>query len=357
MELSRAFRGRRVLVTGHSGFKGSWLSLWLTELGAEVTGLALAPEAGGLFDQLGLARLVNSRLADVRDAAAVRQVVAECHPEIVFHLAAQPLVRASYANPEETFATNIMGLVNLLEALRACATVKVCQVITTDKCYDNLETGHAYAENDALGGRDPYSASKACAELTTRAYRDSFFTKAGVSVSTARAGNVIGGGDWAQDRVIPDCARALREKKPVLLRSPNSIRPWQHVLEPIRGYLKLAAAQFDRPGEFAEAWNFGPRQEHHLPVYRLVEAFLRAYGSGEYVAVGSDGQPHEAGLLHLDCTKARQRLGWIPQLSIEEAAGLAADWYKGAATPGFDALALTRAQIADYERRWIPAAA
>ncbi|MDE2490767.1 MAG: CDP-glucose 4,6-dehydratase, partial [Elusimicrobia bacterium] len=255
-----AFRGRRVLVTGHTGFKGSWLSLWLAELGAEVSGYALAPdESQALFGRLGLERRTDSRLGDVRDAALLEKTLRETRPEIVFHLAAQPLVRASYAAPAETFAVNVQGTANVLDSVRRTETARAVVVVTTDKVYENREDGRAYREDDRLGGRDPYSASKAAAEIVAASYRASFFSAPGAaSIATARAGNVIGGGDDAADRLLPDCVRALTAGRDVVVRNPASVRPWQHVLEPLSGYLRLAERQLAEPARFASAWNFGP---------------------------------------------------------------------------------------------------
>ena len=350
-----AFSGRTVLVTGHTGFKGAWLSLWLRELGANVVGYALAPNTKpSLFEQLGLAKLVDSRLGDVRDAALLEKILRETRPEIVFHLAAQPLVRLSYEQPAETFATNVSGTANLLDAVRHADSVRAVTVITTDKCYENRETDQAYREDDRLGGRDPYSASKACAELVVSSYRASFFSAGAAkrhraSVSTARAGNVIGGGDWATDRLIPDCLRALAAGKPISVRNPKSVRPWQHVLEPLSGYLRLAALQLAEPEKYAEAWNFGPSEGDARTAADVADLVVRAWGSGCWSSPAADGpQPHEAGLLRLDSTKARERLSWRPVYGVDEAVAKTVAWHRAAAQPGFDALAFTRAQLADY---------
>lgn len=349
-----SFSGRTVLVTGHTGFKGSWLSLWLRELGAKVVGYALAPNTQpSLFEQLGLEKLMDSRLGDVRDAALLEKTLRETRPEVVFHLAAQPLVRLSYDQPSETFATNVQGTANLLDAVRRTDSVRACAVITTDKCYENLETDRAYREDDRLGGRDPYSASKACAELVVSSWRDSFFS-AGVqkrhpaSISTARAGNVIGGGDWAEARLIPDCLRALAAGKTISVRNPRSVRPWQHVLEPLSGYLTLAAAQLAAPAGFAEAWNFGPAEGDARTTAEIADLVVRAWGGGRWAAVAEANAPHEAGLLRLDSAKARARLKWRPVYGVDEAVAQTVAWHLAAAKPGFDALAFTRAQIASY---------
>lgn len=345
-----AFSGRTVLVTGHTGFKGAWLALWLQELGAKVVGYALPPDAQpSLFEQSGLGRLVDSRLGDVRDAALLEKTLGETRPEIVFHLAAQPLVRMSYDAPVDTFATNVLGTANLLDAVRRTESVRVCVVVTTDKCYENREDDRAYREDDRLGGRDPYSASKACAELVVSSYRDSFFRKEGrVSLSSARAGNVIGGGDWAADRLVPDCVRALAADRPIAVRNPRSVRPWQHVLEPLSGYLTLAARQLAEPAAFAEAWNFGPDHGAALTTGEVADLVVRAWGSGRWTSACDPSAPHEAGLLSIDSAKARARLGWRPGYGPQEAVARTIAWYRAAREKGFDAAAFTRRQTADY---------
>ncbi len=345
-----AFSGRTVLVTGHTGFKGAWLSLWLSELGAKVAGCALAPDTTpNLHDQLGLGRLVDSRLGDVRDAAFLEKTLREVRPEVVFHLAAQPLVRLSYEKPAETFAINVQGTANLLDAARRTDSVRVCVVVTTDKCYRNREDGRAYREDDRLGGHDPYSASKACAELVVSSYRDSFFGKEGrVSLSSARAGNVIGGGDWAADRLVPDCVRALAAGRPISVRNPSSVRPWQHVLDPLSGYLTLAARQLAEPAAFAEAWNFGPDAGAALTTGEVADLVVKAWGSGRWTSAHDPSAPHEAGLLSLDSAKAHARLGWRPGFGPKDAVERTIAWYRAAREKGFDAAAFTRRQIADY---------
>jgi CDP-glucose 4,6-dehydratase len=351
-----AFSGKRVLVTGHTGFKGSWLSLWLTELGAKVSGLALPPSTKpSLFEDLGLEGLVDSRLGDIRDPAFLAQTLRETRPEVVFHLAAQPLVRLSYEQPVETLAVNALGTANLLEAIRNTGGVSVCEVITTDKCYENDESGRPYRESDRLGGHDPYSASKACAELVVSSYRDSFFPpkdirRHNVSLSSARAGNVIGGGDWAQDRLLPDCARALAAGRPIELRNPRSVRPWQFVLEPLSGYLRLASLQLAEPARYAQAWNFGPSEDSAFTTGELADLFIRSWGSGRWVSPEAKGSPapHEAGTLQLDSGKARELLEWRPVYGVAEAVSRTADWYRASQDPRFNALGYTRAQIEDY---------
>lgn len=349
-EFDGAFAGRTVLVTGHTGFKGAWLSLWLNELGAKVVGIALAPNTTpSLYSQLGLERLIDSRLGDVRDAALLEKTMREVRPEIVFHLAAQPLVRRSYVAPSDTFSTNVQGTVNLLDAVRGTDSVRVCQVITTDKCYENHEMERAYREDDRLGGRDPYSASKACAELVVSSYRESFFGDGAASVSSVRAGNVIGGGDWAEDRLVPDCIRALAAGRTAVVRNPGSVRPWQFVLDPLAGYLRLAARQLGEGAGFSEAWNFGPDPEDSRTAAQVADVVVRAWGSGRWDApAAAIAAPHEAGQLRLDSGKARERLGWRPACGVEDALNRTVAWYRAAQEPGFDARAFSRRQIAEY---------
>jgi CDP-glucose 4,6-dehydratase len=324
------YRGRRVFVTGHTGFKGSWLSAWLLRLGAEVSGYALAPPTEpNLFDGLALSKETAHKVADVRDAEVLSTAVARSRPDLVFHLAAQPIVREGYATPVATFSTNVMGTVNLLEAARRSESVAGVVVVTSDKCYRNLEDGRSFVEEDAMGGHDPYSASKGCAELVTAAYASSFFVDGTAAVASARAGNVIGGGDWAADRLVPDCVRALVAGEPVVVRNPDAVRPWQHVLEPLAGYLALGAALLS--GEAVTgAWNFGPESgRDELPVRWVVERFLEEWGSGSWEAPDLGVQPHEAHLLRLDSTKARTRLLWTPLWDAREAVMRTAVWYSG----------------------------
>ncbi len=331
----QAYQGKTVLVTGHTGFKGSWLCLWLEQLGANVVGYALdPPTTPALFDQAGVASGIADRRCDVRDAAALARVVAEVRPDFVFHLAAQPLVLDSYAAPAETFATNVTGTINLLEALRAAGRPVAVVMVTTDKVYRNLETGHAFAEDDPLGGHDPYSASKAAMEIAIASWRNSYFAPArlaehGIAMAAARAGNVIGGGDWAANRLVPDLARALAGNAPVRLRHPGALRPWQHVLEPLAGYLRLGAllAGADA-GNYTEAWNLGPHPEDIRPVGALAEAVLDAWGRSGWEAAGADDAPHEAGLLRLSIDKALARLGWAPTWDFAETVTRTAAWYR-----------------------------
>jgi CDP-glucose 4,6-dehydratase len=346
--------GRRVLVTGHTGFKGAWTALWLLEAGAEVSGLALAPETRpALFDLLGLAGRMRSALADINDAAALAGLLAEARPELVLHLAAQSLVRRSYRDPVGTFAANVTGTVSLLHAASRAPSVRAVVVVTSDKAYENAEWDWGYRESDPLGGRDPYSASKGCAELATAAMRRSYFAPhvAGghpARIATARAGNVIGGGDWAEDRLVPDIVRGcLGEAGAVSLRAPGAVRPWQHVLEPVRGYLMLAEALCDGAEGADSAWNFGPSRADERPVIEVARAVVAALGRGRIDIAGEPGAPHEARLLTLDNSKARARLGWRPALGFAEAVAMTAEWY-GAWARGEDPLRLSLAQIAAY---------
>jgi len=348
-----AFGGRSVFVTGHTGFKGSWLTSWLLGLGAEVTGYALRPETDpSLFDSLGLAERVRHVVADVRDRERLTKEIAAAAPSVVFHLAAQPLVRLSYAEPHATFATNVMGTVDVLEAARACDAVAAVVVVTSDKCYENAESGRAFREDDPMGGRDPYSASKGCAELVTAAYRESFFDAAGsAAVASVRAGNVIGGGDWALDRIIPDCVRALVADEPVVVRNPDATRPWQHVLEPLAGYLCLADRLVRDGSGFAEAWNFGPADgEPTLPVRWVVERFLSEWGAGSWmVPQGEAAQPGEARVLGLDSSKARVRLSWTPVWKAATAVRYTAAWYREYYRRAGSTRELVEDQLRDYE--------
>jgi CDP-glucose 4,6-dehydratase len=349
------FAGKKVLVTGHTGFKGSWLSLWLCLLGAKVTGYALAPASD--LDNYVLCHLnenITDIRGDIRDEAHLRDVFETAQPDIVFHLAAQPIVRDSYRFPKDTLETNIMGTVNLLENIRLSNAVQAGVIITSDKCYENKEQMWGYREGDALGGYDPYSASKGCAEIVTSAYQRSFFGSgqgAGShkDVSTARAGNVIGGGDWAAHRIIPDCVRSLRLGQPMGIRSPRAVRPWQFVLEPLYGYLLLASKMITSPGQFSGAWNFGPDLESVMPVGAVVEKVIDRWGSGEWIDQSDPAAVHEAGLLNLDCTKAKTLLGWKPRLDLTEALDLTLEWYQTFET--MDAYKLCCNQIVAYSIR------
>lgn len=326
------YAGKKVFITGHTGFKGSWLCLWLHSLGAEVTGYALKPPTDpSLCELCAVEKLVKSNIADVRDGAALTQAVLAAQPEIVIHMAAQPLVRDSYKIPVETYAINVMGTVNLLEAIRQCKTVKAVINVTTDKCYENKEWVWGYRENEPLGGYDPYSNSKACSELVTAAYRNSYFNPNDyaahrVAVASARAGNVIGGGDWATDRLVPDCVRAILKGEKIVIRNPAAIRPWQHVLEPLSGYLMLAQKLYEEGPRYAEAWNFGPDDSDAKPVEWLVKSLCTKWGNGASSIIDKGQHPHEAHYLKLDCSKAKSELGWQPRWDLEKAMDSIAEW-------------------------------
>ena len=338
------WRGRRVFVTGHTGFKGSWLTLVLRSFGANVIGYALAPPTHpSLFATLALAADIHHVVGDIRDPARLAAAMAESGADTVFHLAAQPLVRQSYLDPVETYATNVMGTVNVLEAVRQTGSVRHVVSVTTDKCYENREWPWPYREDEALGGFDPYSSSKACAEHVTSAYRNSFLRDRGVQVASARAGNVIGGGDWADDRLVPDFFRAADAGEPVRCRYPAALRPWQHVLEPVGGYVVLAEALMQQGQSAAEAWNFGPSEDDALTVGCILDRLTALYGGPEWVRDGDD-QPHEAGLLKLDSSKARQRLGWRPTWRLNCALEETVAWHR-AWRDGDDMVRMTVAQI------------
>jgi len=345
-----AWEGRRVFLTGHSGFKGSWLSLWLQNMGATVKGYALEPDTHpSLFQVAGVAAGMESEIGDIRDLEALGDSIGRFQPDTVIHMAAQPLVRLSYDQPVETYAMNVMGTVNLLEAVRRCASVRAVVVVTTDKCYENQEWAWGYRETEAMGGHDPYSSSKGCAELVTSAYRRSFFAMPDTaSVASARAGNVIGGGDWARDRLIPDILRAIQAGVPVEVRNPASIRPWQHVLEPLSGYLVLAQALHDRGSAVAEGWNFGPNDEDAKPVGWIVDRMAELWGEGAHWAHDVREQPHEARYLKLDISRARGELGWAPRWSLHEALEKIVEWHR-AWQSGSDMRAMTLSQIREFE--------
>lgn len=347
---STFYRGKRVLVTGHTGFKGSWLSLWLQSLGAEVFGVALAPVGSpNLYEVARVGEGMASRILDIRDAGGLKEHLKDIQPECVFHLAAQPLVRLSYADPVGTFATNIMGTAHLLEALRFVSSVRSAVIVTTDKCYENREWLHPYREEDKLGGHDPYSASKAGVEIVAASYRSSFFKESGVRVATARAGNVIGGGDWAADRLIPDAIRAFTSGQSLVLRNPGATRPWQHVLEPLGGYLLLAERMQDS-GEagFDCAWNFGPDSDGNSTVGHVAARIAELWGGSKVEHLENHSEPHEAGLLQLDSSRAKALLGWRPRWSLEEALQRTVAWHQLHQSGG-DVSALTREQIREYQ--------
>jgi len=328
------YKGKKVFITGHTGFKGSWLCLWLHSLGAKVIGYALNPPTDpSLFKLCRIDELVQSTIADIRDGVSLTNAMLAAKPEIVIHMAAQPLVRDSYKIPVETYATNVMGTVNLFEAIRHCKTVKAVINVTTDKCYENKEWVWGYRENEPLGGYDPYSNSKACSELVTAAYRSSYFhpkdhAAHGVGVASARAGNVIGGGDWASDRLVPDCIRAILKAEKVIIRNPEAIRPWQHVLEPLGGYLMLAQSLYEDGARYSEAWNFGPDDSDAKTVEWLVQELCAKWGNNASYALDTGKHPHEAHYLKLDCSKAKAVLGWRPLWNIEKAIDSIITWTK-----------------------------
>ena len=345
--------GKKVFITGHTGFKGGWLSLWLQHLGSEVTGYALQPPTTpNLFEAARVAERMTSTIGDIRNASGLAQAMREAGPEIVIHMAAQPLVRRSYADPVETYSTTIMGTVHMLEAVRQTPSVRAVVNVTTDKCYENREWIWGYRENEPMGGFDPYSSSKGCAELVTSAYRNSFFsqpTQDGhrVSLASARAGNVIGGGDWAADRLIPDILHAINDGRPVLIRNPHATRPWQHVLEPLSGYLRLAEALYTQGSAFAEAFNFGPAEEDAKPVQWIVERFTRYWGNDASWRLDAGEHPHEANYLKLDCSKARAMLGWRPRWNLDQTLQAICTWHKAHQNQQ-DMRSLCLQQISDY---------
>jgi CDP-glucose 4,6-dehydratase len=349
------WQGKRILVTGHTGFKGSWLSLWLKLMGAEVSGYALDPPTSpSLYDLAGIAQDLVGTTGDVRDFRALKQALVAQRPEIVLHLAAQALVRRSYADPVETYATNVMGVVHLLEAVRQVESVRAVVIVSSDKCYENREWVWGYREIDPLGGFDPYSSSKGCQELVAAAFRRSFFARAGtadrsVAVASARAGNVIGGGDWGEDRLIPDLMRAALAGEVARIRYPQAIRPWQHVLEPLGGYLLLAEKLCGPEApEYAEAWNFGPGEAAAQPVGWVVERLASLWGDGLRWEQERNQHPHEAQMLRLDCSKARQRLGWRPRLDLEQTLGWTVEWYQAYQAGPESVRDMTKAQIRRY---------
>jgi len=328
------WKDKKVLITGHTGFKGSWLSIWLKMMGAEVVGYALEPYT--VWDNFVITKLGNKIthvIGDVQDYNSLLDVFTKYEPEFVFHLAAQPIVRKSYLNPKETFDVNIGGVVNLMECCRLTEAVRIIVNITTDKCYENKEWIWSYRENDRLGGYDPYSSSKVGSEIVTTAYRQSFFNhkkikEHGKALASARAGNVIGGGDWQTDRLIPDCIRSLEKGEPINIRNPSAVRPWQHVLEPLSGYLLLAEKMYQNPGQYCEAWNFGPVEGSMKPVGEIADLVIQNWGEGSWQDQSEKNAPHETNILKLDISKVRNRLGWDPALSIEQAVTATVGWYK-----------------------------
>jgi len=349
------YRNRAVLITGHTGFKGTWLTLWLNHLGSNVIGYALKPPTQpSLFELCALNTKVTSIEGDVRDFGHLKSVIQKYKPEIIFHLAAQALVRRSYSDPLETYSTNVMGTVHLLEAIRQIGGVRVIINVTSDKCYQNQEWVWGYRENDPMGGQDPYSSSKGCAELITAAYTKSYFNpdhyeKHGVSVASVRSGNVIGGGDWAEDRLLPDCMKALLENRPIVIRYPDAVRPWQHVLEPLFGYLVLGQHLYGDGPTFAGPWNFGPEDESGKPVRWIVERIAEIWGGKASWEVDQSFHPYEAHTLKLDCSKAKLKLGWYPQWDLETGLKKTIEWFK-AYRDRADMFITTISQIKDYTK-------
>ncbi len=350
---SRFWKGKKVFLTGHTGFKGSWLSLWLQQLGAEVTGYALQPPTNpSLFEVAGVTQGMNSVIGDIRDGAALGKAMREAAPDIVIHMAAQALVRHSYVDPVETYSTNVMGTVHVLEAVRKTRSVRAVVNVTSDKCYENREWVWGYRENEPMGGFDPYSNSKGCAELVTSAYRNSFFSPSTyaehrVAIASGRAGNVIGGGDWAADRLVPDIMRAVSAGRPVVIRNPHAIRPWQHVLEPLSGYLLLAQKLYEDGIAYAEGWNFGPGDDDARPVQWIVERLVQQWGEGARWELDQGDHPHEAHYLKLDCSKARMRLDWHPRWQLGHALEMIAAWQRAWLTKK-DMRRITLEQIDQY---------
>jgi len=324
------WKDKKVFLTGHTGFKGSWLSLWLQSMGAVVKGYSLAPPTNpSLFLVADVAKNMESQIGDIRDLDKLKESMLAFDPAILIHMAAQPLVRLSYVAPVDTYTTNVIGTVNVLEAARICPNLKAIVSVTTDKCYENKEWAWGYRENEPMGGHDPYSSSKGCAELVSSAYRNSFFnTKESAALATARAGNVIGGGDWADDRLIPDILKAFENSKSVVVRNPLSTRPWQHVLEPLSGYLVLAEHLHDYGQDYAEAWNFGPKEEDCKPVHWILDQMVATWGEGAGWELDQNSHPHEAGFLKLDCSKAAARLHWRPKWNLENTLGLIVNWHQ-----------------------------
>jgi len=344
------WQGKKVFVTGHTGFKGSWLSLWLQKMGAQVKGFALEPPTNpALFIEAEVAEGMESEIGDIRDLQAITASMTAFNPDIVIHMAAQPLVRLSYREPVETYSTNVMGTVHVFEAARQCSNVKAIVNVTTDKCYENREWVWGYREHEPMGGHDPYSNSKGCSELVTAAYRNSFFNSDGApALASARAGNVVGGGDWAEDRLIPDILRAFEQKQPVVIRNPRATRPWQHVLEPLTGYLVLAERLYTEGMPYAEGWNFGPRDEDVQPVEWILNHMVEHWGQGASWELDKNPQPHEAQLLKLDISKATSLLKWHPCWSLSQTLHSIVDWHQSWLS-GQNVRDITLKQIAQYQ--------
>ncbi|RXG20457.1 CDP-glucose 4,6-dehydratase [Leeuwenhoekiella aequorea] len=343
------WKGKKVFLTGHTGFKGSWLSIWLSELGAEVKGYSLAPNTTpALFEEARIAELVNSEIGDIRDFQNLKKSIEEFNPDVLIHMAAQPLVRLSYEEPLETFETNVMGTANVLQAARSSKNLKAIVSVTTDKCYENKEWPWGYREYEPMGGHDPYSASKGCAELVTAAYRKSFFsTENTANLASARAGNVIGGGDWAVDRLIPDILKAFEKEEAVVIRNPLSTRPWQHVLEPLSGYLILAEALYEQGASYAEGWNFGPKDEDCRPVTWILDEMVEKWEGTATWELDKNTNPHEAGFLKLDCSKAKAQLKWEPTWNLQETLSRIISWHQSW-LKGADVQELCKKEIANY---------
>lgn len=328
MNLKNEFKNKKVLVTGATGFKGTWLSIWLNKLGAKVIGYSLEPSTKpSMFEICNIENKITNIIGDVRDYSSLLNVVKEYRPELVFHLAAQPLVRLSYKSPRETYETNVMGTVNLLEAAKNTDSVKAIVVITTDKCYENKEWVYGYRENDPMGGYDPYSSSKGCAELVVSSYRNSFYNERGIALSSVRAGNVIGGGDWSEDRLIPDFVRSVSENNSIVIRNPLATRPWQHVLEPLSGYLRLSALMLKDKEKYSSAWNFGPKDTDVLNVEEVLDIAIKSWGKGS-IEIDKSQQPHEANLLKLDISKVKAYLKWRPVYDVNKSVDKTMQWYK-----------------------------
>jgi CDP-glucose 4,6-dehydratase len=351
------YNNKRLLITGHTGFKGSWLAIWLQDLGAEAAGYALDPVSDrDQFVLSGLSpKLCRDYRGDIRDRATLHRVFEDFQPQIVFHLAAQPLVLLSYKQPVETYATNVMGSINVMEEVRQCADTRIAVMVTSDKCYENREQLRGYCEDDAMGGYDPYSSSKGAAELAIASWRRSFmnpaeYDKHGKAIASARAGNVVGGGDWAADRIVPDCIRAIEAGKPIAIRSPQAVRPWQHVLEPLGGYLTLGAKLWDNPVQYADAWNFGPDDSSVVPVWDVARMVVENYGGGELQDISKPDDLHEARLLSLDISKARTVLGWTPKWDIKTTIAKTVEWY--AQYRKADIYQLCLQQIAEYSNEY-----
>lgn len=329
------YKDKKVFITGHTGFKGSWLAIWLESLGAEVIGFALDPMTErDNYVMSGIGNRITDLRGDIRDLPAIKEAMAKCHPDIVFHLAAQPLVRLSYEIPVETYQTNVMGTINVMEAIRQTKSVRVAVMVTTDKCYDNCEQKKGYVETDPFGGYDPYSSSKGACEIAIQSWRRSFFNpkdygiKHNVSLASVRAGNVVGGGDWSKDRIIPDCIRALEAGQAINIRNPKAIRPWEHVLEPLSGYMMLAEKMWNNPTNFCEGWNFGPEADSVSTVWEVASTLIKSFGYGKLNDVSDPNALHEANLLMLNITKAKKHLGWKPRMNMKQCMELTADWYK-----------------------------